>query len=185
MFSPTIQEMLQVNSGLPEPPTQTYDSIMPRALAKNRARDIRDRIEGIVPLKDCRIRVLWRSGMAEEINLKPVMIKFSRRPATQRDMLFLTAKPGEDGRSIVWGDGSEISVSSLRELAFAHMTNQEFRQAIGALGLNGEEIAAHLGVSRRSVAGYRTDREIPRAVALAIRFLLHRHSPGTDTQSRL
>jgi DNA-binding transcriptional regulator YiaG len=105
-----------------------------------------------------------------------MLARFSRRPVAVRERLFQTAKASSDGLSVVWEDGSEIGLSWLQDLALAQMTNQEFRSALGKLGLTVEEGAAHLGVSKRSVAGYRRDREIPRSVALAVRFMLERRA---------
>jgi hypothetical protein len=138
------------------------------------ASQVRDRVEAVVPLEGRKVHLFWRSGLDEVIDLKPLLVRFARRPVSSHERLFRTVKSAPDGRSIVWDDGSEIGLSWLQDLALARMTSQEFCAALAGLGLTIEEAAAHLGVSRRSIAGYRRDREIPRAIAMAVRFLLLR-----------
>jgi len=137
---------------------------------------IRDRVANVVPLEGRKVHLFWHSGLDEIIDLKPLLIRFSRRPVASRELLFRTVKPSVDGRAVVWDDGSEIGLSWLQDLALARMTSEEFREALGKLSLTVEEAAAHLGVSKRSIAGYRRDREIPRAIVLAVRFMLQRRA---------
>ena len=99
---------------------------------------------------------------------------FGRRHGTYRDNLFRTARASDDGTLIVWADGSAVGLGWIEDMALSRMGRDEFRSALDALGLTIEGAAAHLGVSRRSVASYRTGGEVPRPVALAVRFLLLR-----------
>jgi hypothetical protein len=135
---------------------------------------VRDRVASVVPLEGRKVQLVWRSGFDEVIDLRPLLVRFARRPVASHEVLFRTVKSSADGRSIVWDDGSEIGLSWLQDLALARMTAAEFREGLDKLDLTIEAAAAHLGVSKRSIAGYRRDREVPRAIALAVRFMLQR-----------
>jgi hypothetical protein len=154
-----------------EPPSEAYDGPM------SGAAEARDLIVGVSPLEGRKVRVTWQSGLDEVLDLRPVLVRFAQRPVVLRELLFRTVAPGADGLSISWDDGSEVGVSWLRDLALASMTNSEFREALAAMNITIEEAAAHLGVSKRSIAGYRTNRAIPRAISMAVRFLLLRRQP--------
>ena len=156
-----------------EPTQADYTSAMVQATGELEFKD-RDRVGNVVPLEGRSVHLFWRSGLDEIIDLKPVLVRFSRRPVAVRELLFRTVRPGPEGRSIIWDDGSEIGLSWLQDLALARMSSHEFRGALDGLGMTIEEAARHLGVSTRSIAGYRRDRPVPRAIALAVRYLLLR-----------
>ncbi len=175
MFSYPIQESPRGSSEFREPPGPGYRPMMASNIEKA-ASHVRDRVANVVPLDGRKVQLFWRSGFDEVIDLKPLLTRFARRPVASRELVFRTVRPGVEGRSVIWDDGSEIGLSWLQDLALARMTGQEFREALGKLNLTVEEAAAHLGVSRRSIAGYRRDRQIPRAIVLAVRFILHRRA---------
>jgi hypothetical protein len=135
---------------------------------------VRKRIASASAVDARRVRIEWRDGAVDIIDLRPLLVRFMKRPMTSRDAMFRTVRAAEDGSAITWADGSLVSARWLEDLALAEMSSAEFRTASRAKTMTIEEIAAHLGLSRRTVAGYRTNRPIPRAVALAMRFMLHR-----------
>lgn len=140
--------------------------------------DTRREIVAVRALDGRRIEVVWNDALTEVLDLTPLLVGFMRRPVAQRELLFRTVTASPTGRSITWADGSELGIDWLRELALGNMSNSEFRLACETLGLMIEEVAGRLGVSNRSIAGYRRDRPVPRAIALAVRFLLHRQQAG-------
>jgi hypothetical protein len=90
------------------------------------------------------------------------------------DELFRRLAVNEDGNALEWPDGAELSAVWIERLAAATLDNAQFREAMDEMKMSLEGMAAHLGVSRRLIADYRKDKPIPKAVALATRYLLER-----------
>ena len=138
------------------------------------------RMEQAFALDERNVRIVWQGGRETVLDLAPVLL--SRRlyiPLRDDNILFATVRVSEYGDAIEWDGGIEISALWLTRLTPTEFTNSDFREAIAALGMSLEGMAAALGISRRQIAAYRKDKKIPRHIALATRFLLfRRHADG-------
>lgn len=134
------------------------------------------RIGHVEVLDARRLRVTWRSGETNDVDVAPALL--SHRlfvDLRSNDELFRTASKDEYGDAVVWSDGSELAATWLYELAEpAELTNDEFRSAMESLHMSLDGMAVRLGIARRLVADYRKNRPIPRTVALATRHLVER-----------
>lgn len=131
------------------------------------------RIESALPLDGRNVRVVWRDGVAQEIDVSPALA--SRRIFLRLrtdDALFRTLRVNEDGNAIEWDDGAELTAIWLERLTPGALENREFRAAMDELGYSLDGMAARLGLSRRLIADYRRDKPIPQTVGLAVRYLV-------------
>lgn len=131
------------------------------------------RIDGAVPLEGRHVRVVWRGGGTQEIDIAPALA--SRRIFLRLrtdDALFRTLRVNEDGNAIEWDGGAELTAIWLERLAPSALENTEFRAAMDELGYSLDGMAARLGLSRRLIADYRRDKPIPETVGLAVRYLI-------------
>lgn len=131
------------------------------------------RIESAEALDERRVRVVWRGGLAQDIDIAPALS--SRRLFLRLrtdDALFRTLRVNEDGNAIEWADGAELTAIWLERLAPTALANTEFRAAMDTLGFTLDGMAARLGLSRRLIADYRRDKPIPETVGLAVRYLI-------------
>lgn len=112
-----------------------------------------------------------RAGRESEIvDLSPVLGAFKAfRRLVEDRALFQTARLSDDGREIIWNDGSELAVSTLVRLANEQMSNADFREFLAEMRFTFDSASAALGLSRRLIAYYAADRPVPRHVALACR----------------
>lgn len=120
-------------------------------------------------------KIVWSSGKEQVVDLLPALA--SHRAFVQLrsdDQLFGTLHAGEDQDSVVWSNGLELSAAWIEELADPGLDNSEFREAMEALHLSLDGMAARLGVARRLIADYRKNKPIPKHIALATRYLLDR-----------
>ena len=125
-----------------------------------------------------RVIVDWaggaRAGQRDVIDLAPHLYTYRMFGGLRADpALFAQVRLGEWGASIGWGgdDGLDIPASALESLAEKAMTNADFTAFLERHHLTLDGAAAQLGISRRLVAYYAKDREIPRLVALACAYL--------------
>lgn len=131
------------------------------------------RIEAVEPLEGRKLRILWRSGKQQLVDLAPVLL--SRRvfiPLREDDALFRAVTVEEDGISIEWPGELDVSASWLAKLPSLEFDNSSFRSAMDELGMSLEGMAAALDISRRQVADYRKAKPIPRSIAFATRYLI-------------
>lgn len=93
------------------------------------------------------------------------------RPLREDSELFARVAVSDDGTAVVWPGSAdlEISADALEELVEQQMTNEAFAAFINRQGWTLDAASAQLGISRRLVAYYMKEREIPRLVALACR----------------
>lgn len=134
------------------------------------------------------VRVTWadgpRAGQVDSIDLAPIVLTFKVfRPLRDDAALFRTVRLGEWGASIVW-DGSadlDIGADSLEDLIAETMTNADFAEFMKRHRLSLDATAAHLGISRRMAAYYAKERDVPRYIALACRYLDLSLSGTTDS----
>ncbi|MGR9231896.1 hypothetical protein ACU8NU_10060 [Rhizobium leguminosarum] len=68
--------------------------------------------------------------------------------------------------------GIDFSALWLSKLPSVEFDNESFRDAMDALGMTLEGMAAALDISKRQVADYRKAKPIPRNVAYATRYLV-------------
>jgi hypothetical protein len=135
--------------------------------------DVLPRIEAAEALGGRMLRVTWRDGTSQEIDINPALA--SRRIFLRLrtdDELFRTLRVNEDGNAIEWEDGTELTAIWIERLAPTSLRNEEFRDAMDQLGFTLDGMASRLGLSRRLIASYRKDKPIPETVGLAIRYLV-------------
>lgn len=124
------------------------------------------------------VAVTWasgaRMGRTDIIDLAPMIFTFKvLRPLRDDPKLFKTVRIGEWGATIVW-DGNEdleIGAESLEDMAGETMANSDFGDFLKRHHYSFDAAAAQLGISRRLVAYYAKNREIPRYIALACQYL--------------
>ena len=124
------------------------------------------------------VAVTWadgaRAGRTDIVDLAPMIHTFKVfRPLRDDRRLFASVRLGEDGASIVWGDDEnlDVGVESLEDLVEETMTSGEFAMFLKRNNLSLDAAAAQLGISRRLVAYYAKERDVPRHIALACRYL--------------
>jgi hypothetical protein len=96
--------------------------------------------------------------------------------------LFKTVHMIEGGSAIAWGDDDAIDMAatSVERLAEEQMTSADFRAWLEQHKLTYDGAAAQLGISRRLVAYYADQRQVPRYIALACRYLDLERAPKTS-----
>ena len=125
------------------------------------------------PLQRRLIRVEFKTGESRIVDLAPVLE--SRRifiPLRKDDSLFAQLSVNEDGNALEWPGEIEISAVWIYRLPGVEFSNTQFREAMDNLGFSLDGMANALGISRRQVADFRKDKPVPRAIALAVRYLL-------------
>lgn len=124
------------------------------------------------------VAVTWaagsRVGRTDIVDLAPTIFTFKVFRSLRDDpKLFKTVRVGEWGATIVW-DGNEdleIGAEAIEEMAEEAMSNSDFTAFMKRHGLTLDAAAAQIGISRRLVAYYAKNREVPRYIALACRYL--------------
>lgn len=138
------------------------------------------RIDAVETLDGRKIRVNWRGGGTNIVDITPALA--SRRVFLRLrtdDELFRTARVSEFGNAIEWEDGAELTAIWIERLAPVSLRNEEFRTAMDELGYSLDGMASRLGLSRRLVASYRKDKPIPETVGLAVRYLVDQRKVGS------
>jgi hypothetical protein len=135
-------------------------------------------IESVTPQPGCSILVTWsagrRHGTTSQVNLAPLIYSFKIFAALRDDAaLFATVHVVEDGGAIAWGDDDQIDIAAttVENLADEAMTPADFAEFLRRNKLSLDAAAAQLGVSRRLIAYYAKEREIPRYIALACAYI--------------
>jgi hypothetical protein len=137
------------------------------------------RIADARPLEDRLVHVVWKGGTEQEVDLLPALLGHRAFVRLRTDdQLFRAMKVSEFGDCLEWPDGAELSAVWIEALASAPLDNGQFRDAMDKLELSLDGMAAHLGVARRLIAGYRKDKPIPKYIALATRYLLEQRKAG-------
>lgn len=102
------------------------------------------------------LHVRWADDVGDVLDLMPLLIGSQRYKRVRTDdTLFRTARIVAGGSVIEWADGSSIPAQRLRVLSRLKMTSGEFRDAMEAMGLTYDGMAALLGVSRRMIGAWR------------------------------
>lgn len=132
------------------------------------------RIASATPAEGRKVRIAWKDGTSKVVDLAAPFA--SRRifiPLRNDDALFRTLRVSEYGDALEWdGPDLEFPASWLDRLPEAEFSNEDFRNAMDALKLTLDGMAADLDISRSLIAEYRKDRPIPRHIALATRYLV-------------
>lgn len=124
-----------------------------------------------------RLMITWvgqEEGTAPAvIDLAPAIFRY-RIDAPLRDDpdLFRTARITDDGFAIAWDlDELDLSSTTVADLAEQAMSPSDFSAFVKRNGYTLDSVAAESGISRRPAADYAKEREIPRHIALACRYL--------------
>ena len=137
------------------------------------------RISDAVALDARKIRVTFDDGRSKIVDLAPALE--SRRlyiPLRLDDALFRSFTISEYRNSIEWNDDLDFSAIWLAALPAVDFSNEDFRLAMEELGMTLDGMAAALEVSRRMIAEYRKDKQIPRHIGYATRYLVEHSQPG-------
>ncbi len=136
------------------------------------------RIAAIAPHEGLRVVVTWQSdgpgASVQVVDLAPAVFRYKLYAPLREDArLFRTVRVADDGFAVTWGEDDNLDMASttIAELAEQVMTPVDFGAFIKRNGYTLDSVAAELGISRRLAAYYARDREIPRAIAFACRFL--------------
>lgn len=129
------------------------------------------------------IVVTWasgaRAGETDVIDVAPQVFTFKvYRPLRDDPESFARVEVGPGRRTIVWPGNPDLEIGAdvLQELAEQVMTSSDFADFIKARGWTLDATAAQLGISRRLVAYYAKEREVPRYIALACHALMQSDS---------
>lgn len=135
-------------------------------------------IESVAASDATRILVTWsggsRKGTTTNVDVAPLI--YSKKvfaPLRNDPALLQTVHTVEGGAAIAWGENDEIDMAatSVERLADEFMTPMDFSAFLQRHSLSLDAAAAQLGISRRLVAYYAKEREVPRYIALACAYL--------------
>ena len=134
------------------------------------------------------IAVSWqagpRAGKTDIVDLAPVVLAYKiYRPLRDNPKLFKALHRSPDGAAIVWNDDIDMAATTVEWLAEETMTPDDFRAWLKRQKLTLDSAAAQLGISRRLVAYYAKQRQVPRYIALACRYLDHQQATPTELLS--
>ncbi|TPL57286.1 DUF2442 domain-containing protein [Mesorhizobium sp. B2-4-2] len=131
------------------------------------------RIALVTMIDGRRVRITWRDGRSNTVDLNPVLNSHRHFiPLRDDDELFGTMRVNEDGNAIEWDGGIELSAEWIDTLPSIGMENREFRHIMDdLLKFSLEGMALQLEISRRQIANYRGSTPIPNSIALATRYL--------------
>jgi hypothetical protein len=147
-------------------------------------------IESVTALDNCTLTVIWTDGGRQIVDLAPVIFthKFYR-PLRDDPALFKTVHIVDGGFAIAWGRDDEIDMdaSTVARLADEAMQPADFAAFLKRHRLTYEAAAAQLGISRRLVAYYASERQVPRYIALACAYLDGKlgRAPGPSERATL
>jgi hypothetical protein len=142
-------------------------------------------ISKLTPLDNLRLEVTWKEGLrrgkTELVDLSPLIKSFAFYKPLLKSPAFATARLEDDGQTVVWSDGVDMSAMSIERLAEESMNAGEFRTFMKTLDLTQEQAAALLGYGRRQIAHYLAGtKPIPRIVALACQRLVETRSESRE-----
>ena len=119
------------------------------------------------------MQIVWEGGKTEIVDIMPALASHRAFVRLRTDdKLFRALRVSDFQDCLEWPDGAELPATWIEELTEAPFDNAEFRDAMDALQMSLDGMAARLGIARRLVADYRKDKPIPKTVALATRYLL-------------
>lgn len=132
------------------------------------------RIASVSPHQRWTVAVTWVDGGRQVVDLAPVIFTYKFYRALRADeALFRTVHTVDAGSALAWGadDGIDMDALTVARLAEEAMEPAEFAAFLARHKLTYEAAAAQLGISRRLVAYYASERRAPRHIALACAYL--------------
>ena len=132
------------------------------------------RIRCVSPEDNWTVLVTWQSGERQLVDLAPAVFTYKfYRPLREDRALFSTVHPIEDGAAVAWGgdDAVDMAAATIARLAAETMEPADFSAFLKRHALTFDAAAAQLGISRRLVAYYASERQLPRHIALACAYL--------------
>jgi hypothetical protein len=128
------------------------------------------RIQSISACEKRQVEVVWQDGARKVVDLAPAVFTYKLyRPLREDDALFRTVHVVDGGSAIAWGQGDDLNMdaSTVARLAKETMEPSDFAAFLRRNELSYDGAAAQLGISRRLVAYYASERQVPRYIALA------------------
>jgi hypothetical protein len=97
-------------------------------------------------------------------------------PLRDDPLLFGAVHVVENGAAIAWGDDHRIDMAAttIEGMADEIMSSADFAEFLRRHSFSLDGAAAQLGISRRLVAYYAKERQIPRYIALACAYIDHK-----------
>ncbi len=135
------------------------------------------RIRAISAHEGFRVAVTWESAghpvRTQAVDLAPATFRYKiYLPLRDDPDLFRSIHVADDGFAVAWhGDEIDMASTTIADLAEQAMTPADFAGFMKRSGYTLDSVAAELGISRRLAACYAKEREIPRHIALACRYL--------------
>lgn len=135
------------------------------------------RLLTVSPRDGFRVAIAWEGHSSDTdpvvVDLAPAVFRY-RIYAPLRDdpELFSTVRITDDGFAVAWDqDDLDMASTTIADLAEQGMAPADFAAFMRRNGYTLDSVAAELGISRRLAAYYAKEREIPRHIALACRYL--------------
>jgi hypothetical protein len=131
------------------------------------------RIASVKALPKWRVEVVWANRDSKSpivVDLAPMVFAYKvYKPLRDDRALFETVHVAHDGGALAWGsdDSTDMAAWTVERLAQEAMQPEDFAAFLKRTALSLDAAAAQLGISRRLVAYYASEREIPRYIALA------------------
>jgi hypothetical protein len=144
------------------------------------------RIRSVSPEENWTVSVTWENGDRQRVDLAPTLFTYKfYRPLREDRALFRTVHPIEDGAAIAWGDDDavDMAATTVARLAAETMEPADFSAFLKRHALTFDAAAAQLGISRRLVAYYASERQLPRHIALACAYL--DGALGTESEAQI
>jgi len=124
----------------------------------------------VFALAPYRLRISWNTGETLDVDVEEILRKIPALAAILEPAVFAQAHVGEHGTSIEWFDaefGADNVYAWTRE-QMGEASHEMLLDWMWRNGLNLDEAAAALGLSRRMVAYYRSGQKpIPKSIWLA------------------
>lgn len=148
------------------PPTPT----LPRKGGGSRSGEL-PRIDSVRAAGPCRLRVKWRKGRVETIDLTGAINAFPPFAALRDPQTFRRVAVVGHGTGIGWANGLDYSAESLHEIAEAQraMSGREFKQWQKEMALSNAEVATIFGVAKSTVKNYHARKKLPVAFRITCR----------------
>ena len=131
------------------------------------------RIASVKALSKWRVEIVWTNRGSKSpivVDLAPMVFTYKvYKPLRDDRSLFETVHVAHDGGALAWGrdDPIDMAAWTVERLAQEAMQPEDFAAFLKRTALSLDAAAAQLGISRRLVAYYASEREIPRYIALA------------------
>ena len=139
--------------------------------------DALPKIYTVKPLTNWQIEVILTNdsnGKPVIVDLAPALFTYKiYRPLRDDRQLFETVHVCANGSAIAWGadDAIDMSAATIEQLSEETMQPSDFAEFLKRHNLSYHAAAAQLGISRRLVAYYASERHVPRYIALACAYL--------------